>query len=76
MPAKRHPENQVRPPRDEGAWPSCLRCARDVGTLLTAPVGLLAHANLGDFLPALASAAVGSALLLAAATFRLARRDV
>jgi ABC-2 type transport system permease protein len=45
-------------------------------TLLTAPVNLLAHASLGDYLPALAIAAVGSALLLALATSRLARREV
>jgi ABC-2 type transport system permease protein len=45
-------------------------------TLLTAPVALLTHANLGDYLPALATAAAGSALLLALATSRLARREV
>ena len=45
-------------------------------TLLTAPVALLAHASLGDYLPALATAAAGSALLLALATFRLAHREV
>ena len=45
-------------------------------TLLTAPVALLAHASLSDYLPALGSAAVGSALLLALATSRLARREV
>jgi ABC-2 type transport system permease protein len=45
-------------------------------TLLTAPVALLAHANLGDYLPALATAAAASALLLALATSRLARREV
>ena len=45
-------------------------------TLLTAPVALLAHANLGDYLPALATAAAGSALLLALATSRLAHREV
>ena len=45
-------------------------------TLLTAPVALLAHASLSDYLPALGSAAAGSALLLALATSRLARREV
>ncbi len=45
-------------------------------TLLTAPVALLAHASLGDYLPALATAAAGSALLLALATSRLAHREV
>ena len=45
-------------------------------TLLTAPVALLTHANLGDYLPALATAAAGSALLLALATSRLAHREV
>src|SRR5690348_17072660 len=45
-------------------------------TLLTAPVALLAHVNLGDYLPALATAAAASALLLALATSRLARREV
>jgi ABC-2 type transport system permease protein len=45
-------------------------------TLLTAPVALLTDANLGDYLPALATAAAGSALLLALATSRLARRQV
>ena len=45
-------------------------------TLLTAPIALLAHASLGDYLPALGSAAAASALLLAVATSRLARREV
>ena len=45
-------------------------------TLLTAPVALLTHANLGDYLPALVTAAGGSTLLLALATSRLARREV
>ena len=45
-------------------------------TLLAAPVALLAHASLGDYLPALGSAAAGCALLLALATLRLARREV
>jgi hypothetical protein len=45
-------------------------------TLVTAPVALLGHSDLGDYLPALATAATGSALLLAVATVRLARRDV
>jgi ABC-2 type transport system permease protein len=45
-------------------------------TLLTAPVALLAHGNLGDYLPALATAVAGGALLLAVATSRLARREV
>lgn len=45
-------------------------------TLLTAPVALLAHASLSDYLPALGTAAAGSALLLALATSRLARREV
>ena len=45
-------------------------------TLLTAPVALLTHASLGDYLPALATAAAGSALLLALATSRLAHREV
>lgn len=45
-------------------------------TLLTAPVALLGHASLSDYLPALAIAAAGSALLLALATSRLARREV
>ena len=45
-------------------------------TLLTAPVALLTHANLGDYLPALATAAAASALLLALATSRLAHREV
>ena len=45
-------------------------------TLLTAPVALLTHGNLGDYFPALAAAAAGSALLLAVATSRLARREV
>jgi ABC-2 type transport system permease protein len=45
-------------------------------TLLTAPVALLAHGSLGDYLPALSSAVAGSALLLAVATSRLARREV
>ena len=45
-------------------------------TLLTAPVALLTHANLGDYLPALATAAAGSVLLLALATSRLAHREV
>jgi ABC-2 type transport system permease protein len=45
-------------------------------TLVTAPVAVLGRSGLGDYLPALASAATGSALLLTAATFRLARREV
>ena len=45
-------------------------------TLVTAPVALLAHGNLGDYLPALGSAAVGRGLLLGLATSRLARREV
>ena len=45
-------------------------------TLLTAPVALLAHGTLSDYLPALGSAVAGSALLLALATSRLARREV
>ena len=45
-------------------------------TLVTAPVALLGRSGLGDYLPALATAATGSALLLAVATVRLARRDV
>jgi ABC-2 type transport system permease protein len=45
-------------------------------TLLTAPITLLTHASLSDYLPALATAAAGSALLLAVATSRLARREV
>lgn len=45
-------------------------------TLVTAPVALLGRSDLGDCLPALATAATGSALLLAVATLRLARRDV
>lgn len=45
-------------------------------TLLTAPVALLTHGNLSDYLPALGSAAASSALLLALATSRLARREV
>jgi ABC-2 type transport system permease protein len=45
-------------------------------TLVTAPVAMLGRFDLGDYLPALATAATGSALLLAVATVRLARRDV
>jgi ABC-2 type transport system permease protein len=45
-------------------------------TLLTASVELLGHAGLSDYLPALASGVVGSALLLTAATLRLGRREV
>lgn len=45
-------------------------------TLVTAPVALLGRSNLGDYLPALATTSAGSALLLAMATVRLARRDV
>jgi len=45
-------------------------------TLLTAPVDLLGHAGLSDYLPALASGVVGSSLLLTAATWRLGRREV
>lgn len=45
-------------------------------TLLTAPVALLAHGSLGDYLPALGSAVAGGALLLALATVRLAHREV
>ena len=45
-------------------------------TLVTAPVALFGRSDLGDYLPALATAATGSALLLAVATVRLARRDV
>lgn len=45
-------------------------------TLVTAPVALLGRSDLGDYLPALATTAIGTALLLAVATVRLARRDV
>ena len=45
-------------------------------TLVTAPVALLGRSDLGDYLPALATTAAGSALLLTVATVRLARRDV
>jgi ABC-2 type transport system permease protein len=45
-------------------------------TLVTAPVALLGSSDLGDYLPALATAAIGSALLLAVANIRLAHRDV
>jgi hypothetical protein len=45
-------------------------------TLVTAPAALLTRASLGDYLPALASAAAASALLLTVATSRLARREV
>jgi ABC-2 type transport system permease protein len=45
-------------------------------TLVTAPVALLGGSALSDFLPALATAAAGTALLLAGATLQLKRRDV
>jgi ABC-2 type transport system permease protein len=45
-------------------------------TLVTAPVALLGRSDLGDYLPALGTAAIGTALLLTVATLRLARRDV
>jgi ABC-2 type transport system permease protein len=44
-------------------------------TLVTAPVALVGHSDLGDYLPALATTAISSALLLIVATLRLARRD-
>jgi len=44
-------------------------------TLVTAPVALIGHSSLGDYLPALATTAISSALLLTMATLRLARRD-
>lgn len=45
-------------------------------TLVTAPIALLGGSTPGDYLPALAIAAVSTPLLLAAATFQLDRRDV
>jgi ABC-2 type transport system permease protein len=45
-------------------------------TLVTAPIGLLSGSSFGDYLPSLATAAIATALLLAAATFQLGRREV
>ena len=45
-------------------------------TLVTAPIALLGSSTLSDYLPALATAAAATALLLTGATFQLKRRDV
>lgn len=45
-------------------------------TLVTAPIALLGSSTLGDYLPALLIAAIGTPLLLTAATHQLKRRDV
>lgn len=45
-------------------------------TLVTAPIALLGNSGTGDYLPALAIAAISVPLLLAAATFQLERREI
>lgn len=45
-------------------------------TLISAPIDLLSGSTLGDYLPALAIALVSTAVLLAAATLQLERREV
>jgi len=45
-------------------------------TLVTAPVSLLGRSSLGDYVPALATTAIITALLLIAATLRLQHRDL